>query len=175
MNKLPKTIIISGTGRNVGKTTLCCRLIEEYKRDNPIGIKISPHKHSIQENEIVLLQTNEITILQEKDKTSPKDSSRMLAAGADRVYFIMAEDKYIIDALEFLQNHIKFTDRIIIESATLRRYFEPELFLIVSNTEFPDSKPKNTDLDKFADYRLSFDGHDFYNILNQQGYFMTKG
>jgi len=161
MQSLPKSIIISGTGRNVGKTTLSCRLIGKYKEERPLGIKISPHKHPIGKGDIVICKNANYIILQETQLNTGKDSSRMLAAGAEKVFFVMAEDKYLIDAMNVLGSIIDFSSRIIIESAALRRYFKPSKFIIVSTNEFPSSKPKNKDLEDIADLRLRFDGKVF--------------
>ncbi len=161
MQSLPKSIIISGTGRNVGKTTLSCRLIGKYKEERPLGIKISPHKHPIGEGDIVICKNVNYIILQETQLNTGKDSSRMLVAGAEKVFFVMAEDKYLIDAMNVLEGIIDFSSRMIIESAALRRYVKPEKFILVYNNENPSSKPKNMDLEELVDLRLRYDGNSY--------------
>ena len=162
MIELPKAIIISGTDRNVGKTTLACRLISHFRSDNPIGIKISPHRHLIENQDVVIIQNEDFIILEETKSTTSKDSSRMRAAGAERVFFIMAEDKFLTASMQILQDYIDLSERLIIESAALRRFYVPEQFILVYSKEYPESKTKNKDIDAFVNRRLIFDGVHFY-------------
>jgi len=45
-SKYPNILLVSGNGRNSGKTTLACKIIERFSKDHEItGLKISPHFH----------------------------------------------------------------------------------------------------------------------------------
>ena len=86
----------------------------------------------------------------------------MRAAGAERVFFIMAEDKFLTASMQILQDYIDLSERLIIESAALRRFYVPEQFILVYSKEYPESKTKNKDIDAFVNRRLIFDGVHFY-------------
>ena len=44
---LANLLIISGSGKNVGKTLLACQIIKHFSRNSTvIGLKISPHFHN---------------------------------------------------------------------------------------------------------------------------------
>ena len=48
MKDFPNMLIVRGTGRNVGKTLSACNIIKQLaEKHNPVGVKISPHFHSL--------------------------------------------------------------------------------------------------------------------------------
>jgi molybdopterin-guanine dinucleotide biosynthesis protein len=157
VEKLPlfnNVLLISGTGRNVGKTTLACRLIEHFRKHNIIGVKISPHFHPYDEKqEQLIFKSEEIIILEEQSAGRPKDSSRMLRAGAKRVFFIMAKDEHLQKAFSTINELLKEKHPMIIESAALRNYMRPAVFVLMDSEETAkDSLQKNTHLRSWADF-----------------------
>ena len=42
---IPNLLIIAGTGNKSGKTTLACRMIEQFRNPGLISVKITPHFH----------------------------------------------------------------------------------------------------------------------------------
>jgi len=151
LKQFPKSIIISGTARNVGKTTFACQLIEKYKPEKVIAIKISPHFHSIEADAEIIEQNEDFVIVREHKKESSKDSARMLNAGASEVYFIMTLDNNLLKVVNFLSTIVDTNSRIIIESAAIRRYILPQKFYVVYNNDNPNIKNQNTDLEKYID------------------------
>ncbi len=155
MISAPKTIIISGTGRNVGKTTYALNLIKLYSQESPIAIKISSHFHK-QTNEVTPIIINDnYRVYKQELSDSNKDSSLMLKAGAELVYYIEAVDKFLPEIIELLSQEIAFDDRIIIESAAIRRYIKPQDFILVYSNEFPNMKSSNVDLEKYISSRIN--------------------
>ncbi|RLD42445.1 MAG: hypothetical protein DRI86_11635 [Bacteroidetes bacterium] len=155
MKKAPKTIIISGTTRNVGKTTFACQLIEKYKSEGVTAIKISPHFHNLNSDADIIFSNNDFIIIKEHNFDGNKDSSRMLNAGAKEVFFIMTKDENLDEIVNYLFNIIDINTRIIIESAAIRRYIEPVFFYLLYNDEYSNIKHQNIDLDKFVDLRIN--------------------
>jgi len=166
--EVPHLLLIAGNGRNVGKTTLACRIITHLsKTERVIGIKISPHFHSFSEDEVVKKNANYI-ILEEK-KTTSKDSSRMLKSGANRVFYIMVKQEHLNEAFSYLIPNLH--DRIIIcESGGLHNFVKPGLFLFVNETGRPVTKTEHLKhhprvvLNDGTDFNLSiesirFNGH----------------
>ncbi len=88
---LPKLILITGNGRNVGKTSFATEIIRHLSESiDIIGIKVSPHIHDLNEDLEIICKTQNFIVAEEKGR-SKKDSSLLLQAGAKRVFFIMAE------------------------------------------------------------------------------------
>ena len=83
----PKTIIISGTSRNVGKTTFACQQIAKYKNENLIAIKISSHFHEQGMGVKLISFSNNYRAYQQIEIKSNKDSALFLKAGAKAVYY----------------------------------------------------------------------------------------
>ena len=92
-------LTISGTGRNVGKTSLACRIIHKLGRDQRLtAIKISPHFHTVDYPMPLTEKPGAYSLYKEDRKDSGKDSSKMLAAGADQVFYIQTGDDHLNDA-----------------------------------------------------------------------------
>src|SRR5690606_33265073 len=127
--KIPNLVLIAGNGRNGGKTMLACRIITFFSTTTEvIGLKISPHSHLFNEED-VLFRNEKMIILDEK-QNSLKDSSLMLQAEAKKVYFVMVEPEYLNESIDKI---IEFLPRslIICESGGLHEFVTPGLFLMV--------------------------------------------
>lgn len=130
--KLPNLLLIAGNGRNMGKTHFACRIIEHLSSQTQVcGVKISSHFHPF--NEADLLFKNEHFILLQEKQISLKDSSLMLQAGAKTVYFIMADQNYLPEAFEHIQNYLP-EHAIVCESGGLHEIATPGLFFFVNQT-----------------------------------------
>lgn len=155
MNKkyYPNILLISATGRNLGKTTLACNIIESFKEQEIIAVKISPHFHKInREQDIILEQTQEYILIEEDKADTSKDSSRMKAAGAKRVFFLMVKDFFLEKAFNRIIREANGKSPIIVESAALVNILKPAvLLLLVKNGEDLSVMEKNSHLVSLAD------------------------
>ncbi len=150
----PNLLLIAGTGRNVGKTTFACTIIEQVsKTTNVIAIKITPHIHILCDSCVTILQAHDLLITEETSPELQKDSSKMLAAGAEKVYFIQGADNKMPRVLEFLQKVIPKNTAIICESAALRDYIKPGVFVLMS-TDKSKQIVKNADKIELADIHI---------------------
>jgi hypothetical protein len=130
---IPNLLLIAGNGRNVGKTTIACKIISFFaSRTDVIGVKISPHQHSFNETD-VLFRNEKITIIDEK-QINLKDSSLMLQAGAKQVYFAIIKPEDFMDATEHLIQFLP-DNLIICESGGLHEFVSPGMFLMVKRKE----------------------------------------
>ncbi len=138
MKKYPNILIVRGTGRNVGKTISACKIIERLaKENNPTGIKISAHYHELENAEFVH-QSEEFDIVEEKSRSN-KDSSRMLQAGAEKVFYIQSENSNLAKAFELVVNEIEPGTPVIVESGGLYDFVEPGILVHIF-----DGNGKNT-------------------------------
>lgn len=124
--------MISGTGRNCGKTTLACRLLEHFRQLRPAGVKISPHFHPLEGDEEIVEQGDGFLIIRER-KISTKDSSRMLQAGADPSLFVQVREEARDRMLEALLRHLEPGQAVICESGGMRERVSPGLFILMKH------------------------------------------
>ena len=126
MYNLPHWIVIHGTDRYSGKTTLITKIIEHFSKDLPIcGIKISPHFHPLDDQSQVIYQTGNWVILKENKGNTGKDSSRMLDAGAREVFYLQVRDNQLSEVIPFLLKVISPEMAVICESEWVRNLITP--------------------------------------------------
>lgn len=160
-------LLISGTGRNSGKTTLACNIISKFSVNYPIiAVKVSSHLNHVEESGKMIYQRENIYIAEESDTSKSKDSSRMLAAGAKKSFFIVVKDEQLIDAFTKIKGSIDKNDLIVCESGGLRNVVIPGLFFIVHHSENPSPKSESEKLKRFCDRWITFNGNNFDFSLN---------
>jgi hypothetical protein len=166
--KLPQLLLIAGNGRDSGKTTLACLLIQKFSRDHQIiALKISPHKHRITTGGKVISDTDNLYIAEETDAETGKDSSRMLHAGATRSFFICTTGDQLPVAMNKILELADDQALFVCESGGVRRFVEPGLFFIVDRYGSEVIKPGTQKLLQFENIGLTFDGLHFNLNLNE--------
>lgn len=177
----PHMIIVGGTGRNSGKTSLICQLIEKYSDNQEItGLKVS----SIYPGEEALhgAHTNPLNpgihIYKETDPGSAKDTSRMLRAGAREVWFLTVTDEKFKEAIAVLSGLIDKERPVICESSSLARFIKPGLLIMMKREDHAPIKQRAEELMHDADLQLDFDEGSFVRVLerikrNEQGWFLS--
>jgi hypothetical protein len=154
-------LIVSGNGRNVGKTSFICAIISSASEDHSItAIKVSPHFHTVDHKDAIF-QNEHFVIRKEMDVDGTKDSARMLRAGAKDVYYIEVEDDHLEAAILELQKHADLQGPVICESGGMRSIFKPSLFFVVNRPDRSDQKASFIKLVPLADKIILFDGKDF--------------
>jgi hypothetical protein len=144
MTEYPNILFISGSGRKGGKTYLACEIIKRLSGSFPVmAIKITPHKHGNNHLRQVVHSSDKMFIALENFQSNGKDSSRMLNAGADKVYFIQAEDSEIPNALELIQ--LNKNEPVICETGGAGRFITPGLQIFLDSGQ-NDNELKNRDI-----------------------------
>lgn len=131
-------LIVAGTGRKAGKTTIACRIIGDFIAKGLMAIKISSHFHDPQEHLNLIYREKDYTIWEEMSSTSGKDSSRFLAAGALRSFYIQAEKGASAPAFFRLLEIIPDNSPIVCESPSLAREVIPGVLIVISGGSSPD-------------------------------------
>lgn len=135
-------LLIAGCGRNVGKTSGGCALVKELSLKTPVYVvKVSSHFHSLTESLEVFHDEKDLMIAEETDALSGKDSSRYLAAGATKVYYVQAGEESLPVLVEWLKQHFSSKQPVVIESGGLGRYIHPGAAALVCNGS--EEKPTN--------------------------------
>lgn len=130
-------LLVAGTGRNVGKTTFVCNVIKHISHNQPImAIKISPHLHDEDCSHCkVIFKCKDLIITEETSINNKKDSSKMLAAGAQKVYYIQCDTSTIKESIRVLKEIIPDSVALVCESAALREKVNPGYFVLMSGKE----------------------------------------
>ncbi len=156
---LPNLLLIAGTGRNSGKTTLACSIIKKFGDSYPIiAVKIAPHFHENVQEMKTIFTGESLFLAEEIDHTKPKDSSRMLAAGARKSFFVMVRDEQLQEAWNQVLSLIDIHDLIVCESGGLRNLITPGLFLMMNSNPSQTLKPGSTRFKDLCDRWITFDG-----------------
>lgn len=131
--KINNLLIVAGTGRKSGKTTMVCRIIRQFLDNDIVSAKISPHFHEPSSGLVPLVLKDEYTLYEERDGLSQKDTSRMVGTGAKRVFYSQVSDNNISDAFAEIIKQIPSGAAIVCESPALIRYIEPGIFIIMED------------------------------------------
>ncbi|WP_163340480.1 molybdopterin-guanine dinucleotide biosynthesis protein B [Desulfopila sp. IMCC35008] len=128
-------LIVSGTGRNVGKTELVCRLIARFSaRTDIFGLKVSaifPDEHLFHGNHTSIGTGR--TLFRETSRDTQKDTSRMLRSGATEVYYMQGDRTSIQADFLTLRKTLPEKSVIISESNSLSEVVRPALHLVVTS------------------------------------------
>jgi len=156
---MPQLLLIAGTGRNTGKTTLACKIIQKFSPDKSIiALKITPHFHRNIQSGKILFNETKLYIAEETDSTTGKDSSLMLKAGAQRSYFAMATDEHLGEVIQNIIRLIPSDALLVCESGGLRDWVVPGVFLMMNRKDTEILKPGTEKLKTLADCLITFDG-----------------
>lgn len=158
-------IVVGSTGRNTGKTEFVCRLIQQYSQEYRIvGVKVV----AIERNEhescpkggkgcgVCSSLESEYEILEESIIDPSKDTSRMLIAGAQKVYFLKVDKDSLEEGFKALTRVIPDDAMVIIESNSIRKVFIPGLFIVIKNAEDRSIKESCAEVIGFADKVINF-------------------
>lgn len=122
------TIIVGGSGRSVGKTTLVCAIIAALPEIRWTAVKISGHIHDHPE-----------PVWEEYAAGEESDTSRYLAAGAQRALLVTALDGVI--PIRALRAALASDEHIVFESNRILDHFKPDLCLAMLGEPGVPKKP----------------------------------
>lgn len=161
MTKISKNILlISGSGRNVGKTTYMQEVIRQNALQKLTAIKITPHFHEPTSGLIPISVNENFCIFQETNEDSEKDSSLFLQAGAERVFYIQTSDVFLGEAFNLVYGLLSTNQPVIVESAALRKFIVPGFYLFIEKKS-EEMKQSAKEMQKLADVTIFSDGEHF--------------
>jgi len=137
---LPNLLIVAGTGNKSGKTSFACKVIKTLADQEVVGIKITPHIHETTPGLVLLAESKGFSVYEETDPETGKDTSRMLKAGAARVFFAKVTDNDVLAAFKKILEYLPERVPIVCESPALRNYIEPGLFVIMRSDDSYNKK-----------------------------------
>lgn len=133
----PYLLVVGGTGRNVGKTELICRLVARCARHQDraiLALKVS----AVYPDETTFHGSHEhddpsFQLFEETNRTGTKDTCRMLRAGARRVFYLRCRDSDILPAYQRFRQTVPAATPIICESNSLADFVRPGLLVMVTS------------------------------------------
>lgn len=158
-------VLFGATGRNSGKTTAACDLIRSLAPLREVwALKVTTADRS--EGTVChrggegcgACLFNEPFILAQEDGANPdKDTSRLLAAGAKKSYWLRSDRANLADGFKAFLAMVPEGAAIVSESNTLREFVWPGFFVIVVNNAGPP-KPTAQRVIELADLIIESDG-----------------
>jgi hypothetical protein len=127
-------LLIAGTGTKSGKTSMACRIISQIPELKMTAIKITPHFHEATHGLVSVTEGTGYTIYEETESNGSKDTSRMVRAGAYKVYFAKVWDDKLSEAFNAIMKFIPPGTPVLCESPALRNYVEPGVFIIMTSS-----------------------------------------
>jgi hypothetical protein len=79
-------------------------------------------------------------ITEEQDKSGRSDSSRFLVAGAKQAFWVRTEQGRLEEALPAIQRKIAAAENVIIESNSILRFMDPDVYITVLDPSTEDFK-----------------------------------
>jgi hypothetical protein len=133
--RFPHFIIISGSGKKVGKTYLATALILAFSAQFPVvALKISPHVHDSLGNTELHYAAGGFRIFRD---LSPhhKNSGQFLEAGAIQSFFMETEDQHLAVAFDvFIKECNPLNLPVICESGALNSLIQPGISVFITHT-----------------------------------------
>ncbi|HKD52357.1 MAG TPA: hypothetical protein VKB90_16235 [Candidatus Acidoferrum sp.] len=149
-----RVIVIGGHTRSIGKTQLVCDVIAAFPKASWIAGKITQYGHGVcaqNGDNCDCAPTEHICALDwESLRDTGTDSSRFLAAGARRSFWLRTKQGFLAEGLPLLRAAAKEAQTasygelptLILESNSLLQFLKPSLYFAVvdpSKEDFKDS------------------------------------
>jgi len=137
-------IVIGGHSRNVGKTSVVAGLIGALPEYNWMALKITQYGHGVCsiDGEPCHCATDDHrwAISEELDRSGESDTSRFLAAGAARVWWVRTEQGRLAEAMPTVRGKLAESKNTIVESNSILKFLRPDLYLTVLDPATADFK-----------------------------------
>ena len=137
-------VVVGGHTRNIGKTSVVAGLIAALPERRWTAIKITQFGHGVcsANGEPCDCETADhmIAISEERERSSGTDSSRYLAAGAARSFWVRTRQGQLSEAMLRVRALLAESENAIVESNSVLRFLQPDLSLSVLDPAVNDFK-----------------------------------
>ena len=138
-------IVVGGHTRNIGKTSVVAGLVAALPEYRWTAMKITQFGHGVcsANGEPCDCETADHTIAvsEERDRESGTDTSRYLAAGAARSFWVRTRQGQLVEAMPRVRQLVAAAENVIIESNSVLRFLQPDVSLSVLDPSVADFKP----------------------------------
>lgn len=119
---------------------MACRVIEQFRHLRIVSVKITPHFHATTPGLELISEGPGFAIYEETDRKTIKDTSRMLKAGAEKVFFARATDSSLYNAFGEVLRQVQEGTPLICESPALRQFADPGLLILMTSSMSDNQK-----------------------------------
>jgi hypothetical protein len=137
-------VVVGGHTRNIGKTSVVAGLIAALPERRWTAIKITQFGHGVcsANGEPCDCETADHTIAvsEERERGSGTDSSRYLAAGAARSFWVRTRQGQLSEAMPRVRALLAEAENAVVESNSVLRFLQPDLSLSVLDPAIKDFK-----------------------------------
>lgn len=179
-------VLLGSTGRNSGKTLFACDLIRKYSDlQNVVGVKVTTID-KISDGcprggagcGVCASLKGTCEIIEETNTAGNKDTERMLAAGAKKVFWLRVLRSNLDEGLNHLLKNMDDNSCVVCESNSIRSVLEPGLLLIFQSKTETEIKDTCRQIIDSADRIVVFDGKSFNlsvdEIVFDEGWRLTE-
>ncbi len=140
-------VVVGGHTRNIGKTSVVAGLITAMPEMQWTAFKVTQFGHGMcsANGEPCDCETAEHTLAISEEKVggdATTDSGRYLAAGASRSFWVRTRQGDLSEAMPRIRKEIAQAENVLIESNSIMRFLQPDLYLSVLDpytSDFKDS------------------------------------
>jgi hypothetical protein len=137
-------VVIGGHSRSVGKTSVVAGLIAALPECHWTAAKITQYGHGVcslnGESCHCATDDHSWAISEEKDHSGESDTSRFLAAGAVRAWWVRTEQGRLAEAIPTIRRRLAESENVILESNSILKFVRPDLYLTVLDPATADFK-----------------------------------
>ena len=152
------TIVVGGHSRSVGKTSVVAGIIAALPAQQWTAVKITQFGHGIcsvnGKGCHCAVDEHTIAISEERDRSGKTDTSRFLAAGAQRALWVRTKQGHLAEAMPALRQRLAEAVNVIMESNSVMQFLRPDIYLSVLDHATADFKPSAREFLEFADALL---------------------
>lgn len=139
------TVVVGGHTRNIGKTSVVAGLIAALPELQWTAFKVTQFGHGLcsANGEPCDCETDRHTlaVTEERSTTSGTDTARFLAAGAVRCFWVRSRQGQLAEAMPRVRKELAASTNAILESNSIVRFLQPDLYLAVLDSGVRDFKP----------------------------------
>lgn len=130
-------LLVSGSGKKVGKTYLATALIRKFSLQFPvIGLKISPHIHDDPGDAVLITHEENRFRIYREYAPHRKNSGQYLEAGASKAFFMETGDENLAEAFDYFNRHCNpENSAVICESGALGSIIRPAIHIHISEMQ----------------------------------------
>ena len=163
-------ILVGSSGKDSGKTVFACELVKRFRVEGRLlGAKVT----TIHEREggcprggdgcgaCELADGDEFCLAEEEESGGEKDTQRLLASGADQVFWLRAKHTALEAGARALLDKLGRDSLVVCESNSLRTVVAPGLFFMVQRRETARAKQSARNVLQYADRLVYSDGEKF--------------
>lgn len=138
-------VVVGGHSRNIGKTSVVANLIAALPEMQWTAFKVTQFGHGLcsANGEPCDCETDRhtVAVTEERCATGGTDTARFLAAGAVRCFWVRTRQGQLAEAMPRVRKELSASTNAILESNSIMRFLQPDLYLAVLDPTVRDFKP----------------------------------